>query len=382
MILENSYVWYDSIGKFPEFEGETESDDRDIQWHMAICDLGNPLPSIDEWNAPNIKLVKKCTKKIEFADCINSSVIEFVSEHAKIVLNDYFRNSRVKLYPVNIIGTSEKFYMVVPALYEEGENMDIFYIDDKLPYKKNVTKKFIDAVEKNGLTGFCFKGADGDAFYVNKNLTKKKKASEQKQVSLPNPINWVNQVKKLAENQDWHRLSDVNNGIMQKLIDSGDMISMLNFYDEALKSVSTDEQLLKIKPTEMSAFNQILSDAFTQAHEKFKADRGLKSIYCEYFYDGGDSCELNLFLCEKHPDEDESWAAYFGEEGFIEGPEVNQFLDYDPEFDFEPALDSIAKQYVQAHFIRSCLKIINENEINNIPIGFAEHDGMIVMLKR
>jgi len=374
------YKWSDVLGKFPDYTCNEEEGAKRLRWYIPMPSIATPLTTVDEWIIPTLELYKKKTN-YQIPDCIKSALNEFVSERAKSTLQEIFTKDEVKLFPVKVTGVDQMYYLVVPAQYDEDKKMDIFSIKGESPSTKYVTQNFIDIVEENGLTGFCFKGDEGDAFYINKHL-KPKQINTQgtEKTSLPKQKDWLRKVEELANQKDWHALDELNHQIMQNFLDAKNIEPMMSFYEESLKSLVNEEEYQKIKPTDMSRFNQELADAFEQAHKKSKSDKNIKSIYCEYFYDGGDSCELNLFLCEKLADEDESWASEFGEDGFIEGPSVNDFLNYDPDFSFEPTLEVVAKQYVQAHFIRSCLNIIEEKNINDWPVGFAEHDGLILML--
>lgn len=378
-----NYKWSDVLGKFPDYTCNEEEGAKRLRWYIPMPSIATPLTTVDEWIIPTLDLYKKQKRpNYQIPDCIKSALNEFVSESAKSILQEIFTKDNVKLYPVKVSGANQMYYMVVPAHHDENKKMDIFSKKGESPSAKYVTQKFIDTVEKNSLTGFCFQGAEGDAFYVNKHLKPKQlNTQETEKTSFPKQKDWLRKVEDLANQKDWHAIDDLNHQVMQNLLDTNNTEAMMSFYEEALKSLVSNEQYQKIKPADMTRFYQKLDDAFEKAVKKAKSNKNIKSIYCEYFYDGGDSCELNLYLCEKSPDEDESWASEFGEDGFVKGPTVNDFLNYDPDFSFEPALEVVAKQYVQSHFIRSCLSIIVEKKIKDWPIGFAEHDGLIFMIK-
>ncbi|MGI9415948.1 MAG: hypothetical protein ACR2PM_19905, partial [Hyphomicrobiales bacterium] len=59
---------------------------------------------------------------------------------------------------------------------------------------------------------------------------------------------------------------------------------------------------------------------------------------------------------------------------------VHDYLNYDPEFEFERLSEYIAADYVHACFLAACGRAWDQAGIVGYPFGFAQHDGPITYL--
>ena len=59
----------------------------------------------------------------------------------------------------------------------------------------------------------------------------------------------------------------------------------------------------------------------------------MKAVYFEYLYDGAEWCKGDIYLPKAYEREKQGWAAEW--DHMIDGPNVHDYLNYDPEFEFE-----------------------------------------------
>ena len=75
-------------------------------------------------------------------------------------------------------------------------------------------------------------------------------------------------------------------------------------------------------------------------------NQSIKGIYLEYYFDGEpDVSTLNIFMCEKYSNEDDSWGAEYNEEGIIEGPPLPKFFFFDPKLEWEDFEEIVGSEY-------------------------------------
>ena len=190
---------------------------------------------------------------------------------------------------------------------------------------------------------------------------------------------WINELQKLIDNEKWVELELLNTRLKQFLINQPNPARMVDFYHQALKQVANSNEYQSVITKQWDIFNSQLESAFTKVLSKNTDD--IKGIYCEYFFDGGDSCHLNLYLSEKCPVEaPQSWGAYFGNDGVIEGPDVGSIMNFDPYFEFSPISKIIATEYIESIFITKIKGVLNKLQVSNLPVGFSKHDGVTVII--
>ncbi|MFC3194081.1 hypothetical protein ACFODZ_07495 [Marinicella sediminis] len=191
---------------------------------------------------------------------------------------------------------------------------------------------------------------------------------------------WVAKVNQLIDSQDWTGLESMNQQVCQRLVDRKDMNSLVDFYEQAFELVAGAVKVDHLSTDDLKVLGSDLQFVLTNALSQSAVDPDIKAIYLEYHYDGGDSTELNLFLSEKHPDEDtECWGSYFGDNGFIEGPNVHHLFHFDPDGELSDLEVTIATECVRAHLITVLMSVIDGLK-PDVPVGFAAHDGFVVML--
>ena len=182
--------------KYAEYDGVTEADNRKIDW--SVLDVGDPLPPLEQWEAPRLtqylgdgKKPRK-PKKIGDASFVGRPLL--ISQRAADALKDIW-DRHATLYPVHLDDAPEQmYYMVIVKtvldcldedasrlvrdrkgricsvydwVFKEGclDDSDIF----RLPYNETafyVTTRFKERVVAAKLKGFAFYTHfwDADAF--------------------------------------------------------------------------------------------------------------------------------------------------------------------------------------------------------------------------
>ena len=185
---------------------------------------------------------------------------------------------------------------------------------------------------------------------------------------------------KHARAQDWDKATDAAQALYQDHARRRDWDGLEATLRGCLEAACGHEQLDDIDDcfAALPQFEHELSGAIGRAvvHAAGRAD--LKALYCEYFYDGGDSCSANLFLCSAYTPGDDDWASQFAHADMIEGPNVQHLLDYDPDCDFEPTADCIANAYARGMLLGAFGRAVARHPQLALPVGFSEHDFPIV----
>jgi hypothetical protein len=149
---------------------------------------------------------------------------------------------------------------------------------------------------------------------------------------------------------------------------------LIKFYEELAASGLDQGKLSEVRIENIADFQSGLATALQTTLSKLSAMPQVKGIYFEYYYDGDESCTGNIFLCEEYSDEDDFWAAEFGADGLVEGPNVSPYYDFDPDFDWDPYLRYIAEEYVNGRLLAAALEEWKKCGIAGLPFGFANHD--------
>ena len=96
-----------------EYIGETDEAERAISWFDRL--LGDPLPSLEEWDPPSLIQYRGANGKRKLrivTDCVYSAELGLVSERAVDALSDIW-DRHAKLYPVVLDDAELAYYMVV-----------------------------------------------------------------------------------------------------------------------------------------------------------------------------------------------------------------------------------------------------------------------------
>ena len=194
------------------------------------------------------------------------------------------------------------------------------------------------------------------------------------------PEQWLAAISAATEKQDWDRLRTLKLEANQPLALEGEPGDLVEFYDAALKAAATPDIYERVSVKDLASFETRIREIILKGLEKAKRSGDVKALYLEYFYDGGDASDITLFLCNQYTSDDDEWGAEFDGENVIEGPSVLEFLNYDPNFEFEPPLDTISLEYVDGILLASCVKIWHSFDEQNYPFAFARHDEPMVRI--
>ena len=196
------------------------------------------------------------------------------------------------------------------------------------------------------------------------------------------PEQWLAAISVAIEKQDWDRSQTLKVEVNQPLALNGEPGELLRFYDTALKEAATPEVYERVHVKELASFETRIRELISEGIEIARSSGGIKAFYLEYFYDGGDASDANLFLCNQYSSDNDEWGAEFDGENVIEGPSVLEYFNYDPEFEFEPPLDSICLEYVDGILLASCVKLWRSFDKQDYPFAFARHDEPIIRIGR
>lgn len=181
------YDWTTTM-KYAGYAGVSESDDRKIWWTDEL--IGDPLPTLENWNSPHMTQYlgggKRKRKPAIIGDAPSASSAHLISHKAAEALRDIWERDAI-LYPVILEDSADRYYMVVakyiidcldrenstgprhtygptPELFASVEEWvfdesalgehDLFRLpDSKTTYY--LTERFKQRVIDAGLKGFC-----------------------------------------------------------------------------------------------------------------------------------------------------------------------------------------------------------------------------------
>ncbi len=189
---------------------------------------------------------------------------------------------------------------------------------------------------------------------------------------------WLIKLAKFIEQSDWEALSELRRSTNQAFASNMDHDGLQVFYDKVIRTGLDDSKHDDVKILSTEKYQSELAEVFRLAKGKIPVLNSVKGVYFEYFFDGGDSCTGNLFLCTEYSDNNDSWGSEFEKGGFIAGPSVFEFLNFDPEFEWENLPRSVGEEYVNGVLLALCLEEWAKSEIQGLPFGFANHDQEMV----
>ncbi len=194
------------------------------------------------------------------------------------------------------------------------------------------------------------------------------------------PEEWLAAIAAAIETQDWDGLQTLKVDANQPLVREGEPGELIRFYEAALKDAATPEVYERVRVKDLASFETRTREVISRGLDIAKKGSGIKALYLEYFYDGGDASDITLFLCNQYSSDDDEWGAEFDGENVIEGPSVLEYLNYDPDFELESPLDTICLEYVDGILLASCAKLWRSLEKQDYPFAFARHDEPMIRI--
>ena len=191
--------------------------------------------------------------------------------------------------------------------------------------------------------------------------------------------NDIESARKFLTGGDWRQWGELCRDRESAMIETRDFDGFLRFHDAGLRFATTPEQFEQIQIRDIGRFRKGFGRCLSRGLKKARSQAAIRALYFEYFYDGGDASDGNLFLCQAFDVDDEEWAAEFAEDGVIPGPSILPWLHYDPELEFPEDVRKVADVYVDAHLLVACLREIEAMGGIEYPFGFARHDGPIAL---
>ena len=183
-----------------------------------------------------------------------------------------------------------------------------------------------------------------------------------------------------ARSHDWDNATAAAQSLYQDHARRRDWDGLETALRHCLEAVCGHEQLDDVDDclAGLPQFERALGETVGRAiaHAAGRAD--LKALYCEYFFDGGDTSSADVFLCHAYTRGDDDWASHFADADVLAGPNVQHLLDYDPDGDFEPTEDCIANAYARGMLLGAFGRAVAAHAPLALPVGFSEHDFPIV----
>lgn len=193
-----------------------------------------------------------------------------------------------------------------------------------------------------------------------------------------NPVTWLAELRQICADSNWDALSELRKHTNQSFTSALDSIGLVHFYEELAATGLDEGKWPEVRIDNLLEFQSGVAELFQTAQVKLASMPQVKGVYFEYFYDGGDSCTGDLFMCSEYSDEDDSWGAEFGQDSFVEGPDVSAYFDFDPDFEWDDFSRILAKEYVNGRLLAVVIQEWQKSGIAGRPLGFANHDHEMV----
>jgi hypothetical protein len=191
---------------------------------------------------------------------------------------------------------------------------------------------------------------------------------------------WLQRLGQFCEQSDWDAMFKFRRDTNQAFAGEMDCAGLKEFYEEVIRTGLDDNKYEVVKIDSVDRFQKGVAETLNAAKSKISTLSGIKGVYFEYFFDGGDSCTGNVFLCTEYSEDDDYWGAEFEQDGFIEGPSVFDYLNFDPEFKWDDLPRYIGEEYANGILLAACMEEWARSGIQGLPFGFAQHDHQIVRM--
>ena len=187
-------------------------------------------------------------------------------------------------------------------------------------------------------------------------------------------------LQRLAQAHRWIDASTTFHALCQAYVDRHDVDGLVKVMRSQLESVCPVDAVAAVDScfAAVTEFEAELRVAFKAAVNRAAGRSDVAAIYCEYFYDGGDCSSIDVFLCQSFTRSNDHWASEFLQSDRVNGPNIQALLNYDRELQLDPCADFIASSYAYTLLLRVFAHAVNSCKENALPVGFAEHDGLII----
>ncbi len=189
---------------------------------------------------------------------------------------------------------------------------------------------------------------------------------------------YVETLKTCAENHEWDSISDLTHRLKGEFAIAMDDSGLEAFYTKTIESALDEQWLKRVTIDDITPFENELEKALALAATKTTDET--KAVYLEYFFDGGDACNANIFLCVKYSEDDDGWGAEWNESGLIDGPSVNEYMDFDPDFEMQPFEEAVANAYADAILLAAAIRAWKAANISGLPFAFANHESSMIRI--
>jgi hypothetical protein len=191
------------------------------------------------------------------------------------------------------------------------------------------------------------------------------------------PKQWIEKVTRAVSAQDWGLLTDLQVEVNHSFARRRDWDGLEQFYTDALIGAVTPDIVHIMKSRDTGTFQAGVGGVLRQALERAAKDPSIKAVCFVYFYDGGEECTGDVFLCTDYQEDDDDWASSFENDGYIGGPGVHEYLSYDPDLKFAPLPFSVCQYYADAMLLAAWGREVTKLQ-TQLPMGFAEHDSPVI----
>lgn len=185
---------------------------------------------------------------------------------------------------------------------------------------------------------------------------------------------YFNLLQESARTKTWEAVGEFRVDLLQGFADSKDWAGPEWFFGELIRTNYFSAELQELMKSKADASLKIgfaLGCILPKAFNSFFSDRNLKALYCEY------DCRIDLFPCFSYDRHSDFWASDF--DAFIEGPSVEDFLEFDCS-EMDAVADYLFRSYLHSLLFRVVGQLVGSNADFEFPFGFARHDEPITYL--
>ena len=152
---------------------------------------------------------------------------------------------------------------------------------------------------------------------------------------------------------------------------------LVSFWSDILCERVEPGQYQEFESRDFSELKKSVAEMIRLGVVRARADERIKAFYIEYTQDGQD---FSLFLCDDFAPDEDTWQSSFLEDGIISGPEITQYVDFDPDCLLEEDVQVIANRYVNASLLAIIVEEIEGLRPVGYPVSFAQHDCRPVLI--
>jgi len=188
-------------------------------------------------------------------------------------------------------------------------------------------------------------------------------------------------IKASIERSNWEEIAKLQWDTNQQFCDARDVAGLRDFYAQLIAISLDDMKQYALNETKIDVFQAEIALCLSRVKAVLPTLPDAKGVYFEYFFDGGDASTGNFFICDEYSDEDDYWGAEFSKQGFIEGPKILKYFQFDADPEWDSLSRLVGSSYADGMLLSACIAEWINSDIKSVPLGFANHDSSMVRLR-